>query len=240
MEGWIKLHRKICQWEWWKNIKVKVVFIQLLLEANHEPNKWQGHEILTGQIVTSLNSLANNCGLTTRNVRTALSHLKSTGELTSNAHSKFRIITLNNFSKYQITDKQPDKQSTSNRQSTDNTIRMKECKNDKKKEVSGGKIPQPTPAETFRNFILDFTDKTENYKDLVSALSAKLQISEFQISAEIDKFISYWSELTKDGKKQKWELERTFEVQRRLATWFSRVDNYSHRKNGEKTFTFIS
>lgn len=40
---------------------------------------------------------------------------------------------------------------------------------------------------------------------------------------EVKKFVSYWSELNGTGKKQRWELEKTFEVKRRLGTWFSNV-----------------
>ena len=51
---------------------------------------------------------------------------------------------------------------------------------------------------------------------------------------ELAKFISYWSELNKSGSKQRWELERTFEVGRRLATWFSRVKEFSGQSNKGK------
>ena len=40
MDGWIKLHRKLTQWQWYKNPVVKVVFIHLLLICNHQTNTW--------------------------------------------------------------------------------------------------------------------------------------------------------------------------------------------------------
>ena len=42
MEGWIKLHRQILDWEWYDDINVKVLFLHLLLTANYEDKKWQG------------------------------------------------------------------------------------------------------------------------------------------------------------------------------------------------------
>lgn len=40
-------------------------------------------------------------------------------------------------------------------------------------------------------------------------------------TAELAKFIAYWTELTKSGKKQRWELQPVFQLNRRLATWFA-------------------
>lgn len=40
MEGWIKVHRSLTQWQWYTNPVVKVVFLHLLLICNHKPNTW--------------------------------------------------------------------------------------------------------------------------------------------------------------------------------------------------------
>jgi hypothetical protein len=42
MNGYIKLHRKLVDWEWYTDIPTKTLFIHLLLVANHKPNKWRG------------------------------------------------------------------------------------------------------------------------------------------------------------------------------------------------------
>lgn len=44
-----------------------------------------------------------------------------------------------------------------------------------------------------------------------------------QIMKEISKFIAYWTEPNKSGTKEKWQLQQTFDVYRRLATWLSRT-----------------
>ena len=38
----------------------------------------------------------------------------------------------------------------------------------------------------------------------------------------LQKFCNYWTEKNKSGTKMRWELERVFEISRRLATWASR------------------
>lgn len=59
----------------------------------------------------------------------------------------------------------------------------------------------------------------------------KKGIDENTVRRELTKFISYWTEPTKNGKKQRWELEKTFEVGRRLATWFSKSSQYNFNKS---------
>lgn len=38
----------------------------------------------------------------------------------------------------------------------------------------------------------------------------------------LQSFDAYWTELNKNWTKQRWEQQKTFEVQKRLATWLSR------------------
>lgn len=102
MEGWIKLYRKFLNWEWYKDNNVKVVFIHLLLTANHKDKKWKGKIIKRGQKLTSINHLAQETNLTVQQTRTALNKLKSTSEITTNATSKYTLITVEKYNDYQI------------------------------------------------------------------------------------------------------------------------------------------
>ena len=40
--GYIKLHRKLLEWEWYSDTNVKIVFLHCLLMANHDDTKWRG------------------------------------------------------------------------------------------------------------------------------------------------------------------------------------------------------
>ena len=79
-----------------------------------------------------------------------------------------------------------------------------------------------TPGEQARNFF-------ENPEPQIQALLAK-GLPENPVRSEITKFISYWTELNKSGTKQRWAGEPTFEVGRRLATWFSRIKEFNKSK----------
>ena len=114
-EGWIKLHRKLLEWEWYQDPKMVHLFIHLLLLANHEPGKWQGVAVSRGQVITGLKSLQEATGLTIQNIRTCLGKLESTKELTSKSTNRFRVITLCNYEDYQFQELRTNKQLT-NRQ----------------------------------------------------------------------------------------------------------------------------
>lgn len=43
------------------------------------------------------------------------------------------------------------------------------------------------------------------------------------ILAELLKFRNYWTEPTRSGRKTRWELQPTFDVRRRLGTWFRNI-----------------
>lgn len=98
---YVKISRKILEWEWYKDINTKVLFLHILLKANWKPGRFQGTEVPRGSFVTSQQNLALETGLTLKNVRTALKHLENTGEVAVNRHPKFSVITIKNYDKYQ-------------------------------------------------------------------------------------------------------------------------------------------
>lgn len=116
------------------------VFLHLLLSANVEDHDFQHVTIHRGQVATSYEALANALGLSAQNVRTAIAHLKSTGELTSNAYSKFQVLTIVSWDLYQceLTGKL-----TGNQQATNNNQRSKEVNNILLSELSDESTDRP-------------------------------------------------------------------------------------------------
>lgn len=137
----IKIFRKLLNWEWYTDVKTKTLFLHCLLKANWKPGSWHGYEYERGQFITSLPSLASETGLSVQEVRTALNHLKSTGELTDWHDNKIRIITVVSFDKFQTDNRQPNSPPTGNQQATNRQptadIRSKEYKEDKNNKREG-------------------------------------------------------------------------------------------------------
>ena len=97
----IKLYEQITSWEWYQHPSTFCLFIHLLLKANYKDMHFQGKLIRRGQLVTSLQKLATNTGLTFQQTRTALEHLISTGEITNESTPQYRIITVVKYDEYQ-------------------------------------------------------------------------------------------------------------------------------------------
>jgi hypothetical protein len=100
MNGWIRLHRQLLQWEWYSCTNTTRVFIHLLLTASWRNARWQGVEIPRGSVFASPDTLAIATGLSRQQVRTVLTRLKSTSEITTKSTSKGTLITLCNFETY--------------------------------------------------------------------------------------------------------------------------------------------
>lgn len=105
MNGWIKLHRELMQWEWYKDQNVKSVFIHLLLMASHEETTWRGMSVNAGDVITSYEKIADQTGLTIKQVRLAIAKLKKTAEIGQTVGAKqgtrFLNITITNYATYQ-------------------------------------------------------------------------------------------------------------------------------------------
>lgn len=137
--GFILLYRQITEWEWYQNPNTFRVFLHCLLMANYTDGRFEGKEVKRGQLVTSLPSLADQTKLSIQQVRTALNHLKSTGEITDKAYSKYRVITVVKYNDYQQDNRQNNSQATGNqqainRQSTGNQQQYKKDNNVKKEQ----------------------------------------------------------------------------------------------------------
>jgi len=101
MNGWIKLHRSLLEWEWYDDINVKVTFLHLILSANHAPKKWRGIDIGRGQLWTSIGNLAKEIGLSEKQTRNSLKKLESTNEISIKGASKGTMITVCKYDSYQ-------------------------------------------------------------------------------------------------------------------------------------------
>jgi len=101
MTGYVKLHRKFKNWEWYSDLNSRVVFMHLLLTVNYKDSRFQGHEVKSGSGVYGRVKLASDVGISEQQLRTALNKLKSTLEINIESTSKFSIITLNKWGAYQ-------------------------------------------------------------------------------------------------------------------------------------------
>lgn len=96
-KGFVKLNRSIKDKPWYGDNGTMRMYITLLINAAWRDLDYDGMTLHKGQYVTSIAKLGEMCGLTIRQTRTALSHLKATKDITVQTTAKYSIVTLNSY-----------------------------------------------------------------------------------------------------------------------------------------------
>ena len=140
MNGYIKLFRKLTEWEWYTDGDTLRVFLHLLLKANHKDHKWQGQTVSMGQCIIGRKELAKELKMTEARVRKSLLHLKSTNEITIKSTNKYSLVSIVNWEFYQLAEgeptSKPTSKPTSNQPATNQQLTTnKNDKKDKKERI---------------------------------------------------------------------------------------------------------
>ena len=131
--GHIKLHRRMTKWRWYRDGNTMRLFLHLILTANWEDCDFETITVHRGQRVASRRTLAEEIGMSEREVRTAINHLISTNEVTSVSTSKYTVFTVINYDAYQTaTSKATSDRPASDQQATSDRPQLKKDKKEKK------------------------------------------------------------------------------------------------------------
>lgn len=232
--GWVKIYRKLLDWGWYGDPNVVALFVHILLTVNHEKREWRGMTIEPGQKVTTVRNLAEESGLTIRQTRTALFKLNSTNEIKLKTTPNFTLIEVKKWKEYQEDNRDFDKRMTNERQTVRQTndtyirnkeVRREECKKNKEEIIYIGEPTAPTPKDVMLEFVSDPLKQEE----LVAFFVSK-GLPDQSVKSELRNFINYWTELNPTGTKQRWQMQKTFELKRRLLTWMANVEKFSRMK----------
>jgi DNA-binding transcriptional MerR regulator len=196
MSGWIKIHRKFLEWQWFEKTEAVHLFIYLLLKANHKDLEWQGITIKRGQFVTSSNKISIDTGISIQAIRTLLKKFENTNEIFVKSTNKFSIVTICKYDSYQDENDQANKQTT-NKQQTNNK-QLTTNKNDKKEKNSKElildkwidyrmSIKKPIKEQTIQSLL----NKMNNFSDQECS-------SVINLSIENGWQGLFWDKITKD------------------------------------------
>ena len=146
-KGFFKMERKILDWEWLQDPKTVVTWIVLMAFAEWDT----GCDLKPGQIVTTQKELMEYTGLSRQELRTALSHLVSTKEITIEptmvATKPASLITIAKWRLYQTDKRQPTKDATkvSTKESTKLLLYKKNKEIKEIKEETAGTAAEAVP-----------------------------------------------------------------------------------------------
>ena len=173
--GYIRVYRNLINWEWFTDVNTSHLFVYCMLRANHSSQKWQGKTLKKGTFITSLSKLADNTGLTIRQVRTSLNKLKTTNDLTYTTTNKFTVINVRAYCDWQNlkneNDKQNDtdndKQMTRKRQTNDKQMTTDNKENNKRDYIHNLSLSE-------RELLINFSKENCNDKRKYKAYFNKL------------------------------------------------------------------
>lgn len=227
--GWIKIHHKFLDWEWYQESGMVSLFINLLLRANYQPRRWRGMVIERGQLVTGRKQLSIETGLSEQTIRTCLQRLEQTGEIKRQPTNKYSIITICNYESYQCEENKTNQQVTNNQPTSNQQVTTnKEYKNNNK-ETTTKVVAKKDKLSLSPTHNLEKRCKTfyESLVPFVGTYGSKM----------VREFYDYWSEPNKSKTKMRFELQQTWEVKRRLVTWSNKEkinSNGTDRRRGSE------
>ncbi|MBS6646967.1 MAG: hypothetical protein KH366_25670 [Clostridiaceae bacterium] len=167
-QGWVKLYRELKSKSIWQSStpEQKTVLVTILMSVNHEARtwEWQGETYTceAGEMITSLQSLADECGkgVSIQNVRSALLRFEKLGFLTNQSTKTGRLISVINWGHYQSSEELPNKednkevtksQQRGNKEVTTNKNdkNNKNEKNVKKKDITPAADEKPVDDDPY-------------------------------------------------------------------------------------------
>ena len=168
--SFIKIHRKMLDWEWYDNPNTKILFWHLLLIANWKETSWHGIKLYPGEVIRTNENLSNELNLSIQQIKASLNNLKTTHEITCRKVGKIRVITIKNWGAYQGSNLKTNRITTQKptaSQPNDNLMTTADKEYKEKKEYKNR-----TRANTFNNILThdyDFDDIESKLMGIVNS-----------------------------------------------------------------------
>lgn len=208
-EGWIKIRRSILDWEWWDKPEMVVLYLYILSSANIDDTLWHGKVIKRGQFVTSLSSIERDCPkLTKKIIRTCLKRFKDAGKICIESTNNHSVITVCEYEEYNCTEK------VLSPRAENNLTQLEKKQTTRKKSHEEIKKATEKRAKDFYNSLIPYV--VTYGKEMVR------------------EFYNYWSEPNKSQSRLRFEQERTWDLNRRLARWSNHTNGFKSNKDDGK------
>ena len=137
MTGFITWPRSMEEdFPWYRTPNALVLFLHLLTKANIRDSFFLGKKVERGCVVTSIARLSEETGLTAMQVRTAIDHLTSTGDVIKESNNHYTLLRIPNFDTFNGNKQVTNGQQAGNEQVTSGQQHKEEEDKEEKKEVT--------------------------------------------------------------------------------------------------------
>lgn len=242
MEGWIKLHRGLMDSEVFASEKALKIWVWILLKANHRQRyvKLQigkGESLVSverGQFLFGRFKAEEELCMDGSTIYRWIKKMEERGMITLEANNHYTVLTVCKYDEYNSTDEDDEQQMnshcTANEQPLNNTRttseqqvntnkKDKNVKNDK--NVVGANQEKLTKEQREQQFIKKIHDSGGKYPKEM-----------------LERFTLYWTESNPDCKLMRFEMQKVFDIQKRLATWAGKSYNNVYETKGKSKDDF--
>jgi hypothetical protein len=130
--GWISLHRKILDNEQFRDPDALALWMHLLLRANYQETIAkvgnQAIKVRRGQLICGRKSLSLSSGVQESKIERLLKRWENEQQIEQQAFTKFRLITITSYDKYQSHEQRNDEKMNTPEQGNNNNIFIKPTK----------------------------------------------------------------------------------------------------------------
>lgn len=186
----------------------------------------------TGKCFPSINRLAQLCRVSKNTIKNRMKQLEKAGLIKKETRKKSNGMNATNLYTILIHNQRTYKTKRSGYatyEANNDTLighemdtNIKEYKQEEMKESKNAHVD---PEKFFKS-------DPESLVLIANELYQNTHLSDKTIKIEIGKFILYWTEPTHDGTRERWQLEKTFEIRRRIFSWFSKIQPTNRRGSG--------
>lgn len=208
--GYVRLHRSLLRWEWYDDDACLRLLIHLLMRVNWRPGRFRGMDVHPGQVVTSMERMAEGMGWSRSKLRNTMDKLRRSGDLTTTTTNHWTVVTLVNWAKYQNGD-QPHVQPTADHRPSEQPTNsqppatIEEGKKERREEGKKDSLAAKPPKRTLDWFKAECRRVADANPDLLD-------------KSEHKPFYDYWTEASPSG-ALRFQGEKYFDVKRRMQTW---------------------
>ena len=97
-KGYLKISRKITEWEFWQTPVAVCWWVHLLFLA-----EWRtGKELQPGELITTIRQLKTECGLSVNTIKSYLEQFENAGQISVERNKFGTKITILKFEEYQF------------------------------------------------------------------------------------------------------------------------------------------
>lgn len=136
MSSWVKVSRKLLTSAIASKPEYLAVWMHLILSASYKPGEiLVGHQVVkleAGQLVFGRLKFSQQIGVSEQVLRSALKALENLQQITIKSHSKYSIISITNWARYQDTQPTSNQQLTSNQPAVNHNKEIQELQEEKK------------------------------------------------------------------------------------------------------------